>query len=194
MDNILWLLRHAASRVDRSQPISEWGLSEDGEHQIGEIVDTGLFDDVEAIFSSEEERAYQTARRVADRLQRDVIRIAGLNEVDRDAGGFLEDGEFERTIEFTHTHLDESRHGWETASHALSRFSSAIEGIELEHAGSTILVVSHGTVLALYFAKLMGRLDEVHGLWSRVDYCSYGIMKGGKVVKSIFEQSAFTAK
>lgn len=101
------------------------------------------------------------------------------------ARGFLEKEEFDGTIRFALTHLDDSLHGWETAAHALQRFEKAINRIDLKYSGKNILIVSHGCVLSLYFAKLLGELNEVYERWSRTAFCSYGIAKKGKVVKDI---------
>ena len=185
MNNTFYLLRHAATKLDRNKAASKWLLSEEGKRQAEKLAKSGVFNDVDIIISSAEKKAYQTAKPIADRLNKDIIRIPELNELDRDAGGFLEKGEFDKTVNFAMTHLDRSVHDWETTAHALERFSKAIDKIDSEHEKKKILIVSHGCVINLYFAKLLGELDEVNDRWKKTTFCSWGIVENGGVVKDI---------
>jgi len=188
VNNTFYFLRHVAPRLDKSKPRSKWILSEDSVHAAQELVRSPVFDSIDLIVSSDEEKAYQTAKRVADNLGREVIRMPELNELDQDPGGFLEKDEFEKTIRFALTHWDQSLHGWETARHALDRFEKAVNKIDSEHRGKIILVASHGCVLSLYFSKLLNKLNTVYERWNKTTFLSYGIVREGKVVKDIVQE------
>ncbi|MBI3031852.1 histidine phosphatase family protein [Candidatus Woesearchaeota archaeon] len=79
----------------------------------------------------------------------------------------------------------QSRHRWETAQNALSRYEDSIEQINKEYEGKNILIVSHGTVMSLYFAKLTGTMGQIVEREKKLGYCDYGIVKDGHVVKDI---------
>lgn len=185
--NTFYFLRHAAVEIIRQLPVSKWKLSEEGRQQAEELAKSTTFDELDIIISSDEDKAYQTAKPIADRLQKEIIRIKELNELDRDKGGFLEKEEFDNTLQFALTHLDKSIHQWETAEHALNRFSKKIEEIDKEYDNKSILIVSHGAVINLYFAKLLGKLDEVYEKTMQNTFCDLGIVKGGKVAKDIIK-------
>jgi broad specificity phosphatase PhoE len=60
---------------------------------------------------------------------------------------------------------------WEPLLTALARITSCIEQIAARHAGLEVGVVSHGLVLTLYLAALLG-LDGAGAfdLWSRIGF------------------------
>jgi len=187
MDNTFYFLRHAETKPDRNMPASKWVLSEEGMRAAEQLAESDIFNNVDIIISSVEEKAYQTAAPIAERLGKDIIRIWELNELDRDAGGFLEKEEFDRTVNFAMTNLDKSLNGWETGEHALERFSKVVDKIEAEYENKKILIVAHGCVINLYFAKLIGKLDEVNDRWKKTSFCSWGAVKDGKVIKDIVD-------
>jgi len=189
VNNTFCFLRHAVPKLDKSKPRSKWILSEEGVHAAQKLAPSPVFDNVNLIISSEEERAYQTARFVADKLGKEVVRMLELNELEQDAGGFLEKEEFDRTIRFALTRWDRSLHGWETARCALDRFRKAVNQVNSEYEGKTILIVSHGCVLNLYFAELLNKLNTVYERWNKTTFLNYGLVKDGKVVKDIVEES-----
>lgn len=65
MDNTLYILRHAATKLDSSKPVSKWVLSEEGKQQAEKLAKSGVFNDVDIIISSAEEKAHQTAKPIA---------------------------------------------------------------------------------------------------------------------------------
>ncbi len=162
-------------------------LSEKGKQQAEELAKSGIFDSVDIVISSNEEKSYQTAKPIAVKYDKEIMRIEELNELDRGASGFLEKDEYDRTVEFALNNLTKSRHRWETAEHALKRFTEAIESIDSEHEGKKILIVTHGCVMNLYFAKLLSKLDVIYERWIKTSFCSWAIIKNGKVVKDIVE-------
>lgn len=183
--NTFYFLRHAKTRLDKDSPISKWGLSEEGRKKAEALTASTAFDSIDVIITSDEDKAYETAKPIADRLKKEIIRVEELNELDRDKGGFLEKEEFDRTLQFALTNQNKSIHRWETAKHALERFSKKIDEINKKYNHKNILIVSHGCVVNLYFAKLLDKLNRVYERTLKSDFCDWGIVKEGKVVKDV---------
>ena len=188
MNNTIYFLRHAETKVDKNMPISAWQLSENGIKQVEELSQTNIFNDIDVIISSAEEKAVQTAQPFVHKLGKEITRIPELNELDRDKGGFLEKDEFDKTVKFCLTNRDKSINNWETANHALERFSKKIEKIDAHNENKKILIVAHGFVLNLYFAQLLHTLDRVFDRMQKSSYCDWGIVKDKKVIKDIIKE------
>ncbi len=185
MNNTFYFLRHAETEVDKNLPVSEWTLSENGIKQAEELANTDIFADINIVISSDEGKAHQTAKPIAEKLEKEIIRIPELNEIDRDKGAFLEKEKFDETIKSCLTNLNKSINNWETASHALERFSRQIEKLDSKHENVKMLIVSHGCVINLYFAKILDKLDEAFERWLRNTLCDWGIIKNSEVIKDI---------
>ena len=83
------------------------------------------------------------------------------------------------------TNRKKSFNNWETANKALERFSNKIKEIDYENNDKKILIVSHGTVINLYFAKYLGKLEKVFERFQTNTFCDYGIVQNKKVIKDI---------
>lgn len=185
MNNTFYFLRHGETKVDRIVPVSRWVLTEKGENQAKQRAEEGIFDEVELIFSSHEEKAYQTAKPIAEKLKKPIERVEELNELDRDKGAFMEAEDYEKAIEDCLKHQSESVNNWETATHALERFEKKINELEKENENKKILVVGHGFTINSYFAKLTDALDRVYERLATNDFADWGIIKNQKVVRDI---------
>ena len=75
--------------------------------------------------------------------------------------------------------------GWESSNKALSRFKGTIEEIDEKYKGKNILIVSHGTVLTLYFSDLLGKMENSMKRWEEIRFCAFGMVKNKKVIKDI---------
>lgn len=185
MNNTFYFLRHAETKVDRNVPVSKWTLSETGEAQAEQLVTEGVFKDVNLIFSSTEEKAYKTALPTAESLGKEVIRLEEIVELNRDNGVFLEQEQYEKTIKQCLENPDESFNNWETASHALERFSRKISDLDKEYQNKKILVVGHGFTINMYFVKLLGIPGKVYDRLSMNNFADWGIVENQKVIKDI---------
>ena len=185
-NNILIILRHAETKVDENIKISKWNLTEKGKRDAINLVRFDLFDDVDIIITSEEEKAYQTAYPLSKKLHKEIIRERNLNEIFRDEGRYLRTtADFFKTMKLCVENRNQSYNNWETANHALERFSKAIQEIELKFSNKKILIVAHGGVINLYFAKILGQLDKIFERISTNTFCDYGIIKNKKVISDI---------
>ncbi len=83
----LIFLRHAEPYVRIELPSSQWELSEIGTEHSVEVACSGIFDDAQALYSSDEKKAYQTACRFAIRIRKRVLKEPTLNELNRFQNG-----------------------------------------------------------------------------------------------------------
>jgi len=181
----LVFLRHGKTRIDPTTPISQWQLSDAGLAQTRRVAQESVFDDVEVVVSSTEQKAIDTARPFAERLGKEIITVQDLSELDRDAGGFMDPETYERTAKQCLENPETSVNNWETASHALARFSRAVEKLEHEYPGKKILIVGHGYTINMYFAEKLGKLHEVYKRLDTNDFCDWGVVQNGVVVTDL---------
>ena len=90
----------------------------------------------------------------------------GLEEQHRDGVPLMDDASFHRAVERALREPDRLSLGEETASQAEARFASALEALLEEGGSSRPAVVSHGTVVSLYAARVAG-VDALE-LWRRL--------------------------
>src|SRR3989344_9068519 len=162
MKNTFYFLRHGEAEKDKKLPISKWKLSDMGIKQAIKLANERTFQNIDIVFASTEEKAFQTAKPIADSISKEILQVFELGELKRDKGGFMNAEEYEKTLRFCLENLTQSLHNWETADHALTRFLKKIGEIDNKYEGKNILVVGHGFTINLYFAQLLNKLDKVY--------------------------------
>jgi broad specificity phosphatase PhoE len=186
MKNKYIFLRHGETIKDPNTDVTEWTLTHDALNTLQKHIDNSKFLEVTKVVSSIEPKAITTAKPVANLLGLDIHTVSEFCEILREKK-FLTDEEFLDQKKRELTNLDKIENGEESANDALKRFLSGIEKLESETSGETILVVSHGTVLTLYFAHLLNLLNtgELFSRWQKMGFCAVGKVHGGKVVEDI---------
>jgi 2,3-bisphosphoglycerate-dependent phosphoglycerate mutase len=182
--NTFYFLRHAETEKNQQVPATEWNLSERGKRQALEISEGGAFNDVDIIISPGEEKAYQTVMPIAAKINKEIVRMGEFNEMKRGEKFFSKD-EFEKIKREKLEDLDCDKDGGESARVALERFENGLKRINELYDNKKILIVSHGTILALYFSKLMNKMREVYDRWCTMQFCAWGIVKDNKVERDI---------
>lgn len=185
MNNTFYFLRHGQTKRDENKPISKWVLSELGEEQARNLTHEDIFKDIDLIFSSTEEKAYQTAKFIADELGKEITQIEEISELNRDKGGFMEPEKYEESVKYCLEHLDESINNWEIANHALERFFRKIEELDKQYKNKRILIIGHAFTINLYFAKLLNLLDKAYERFNTNNYADWGVIKNREVIKDI---------
>lgn len=163
----LFLIKHSMPQIDPSRPALEWRLSEDGRNRCawlaGQLAGQGL----DAIVSSHERKAIETATLVGEALNIRPTVQDGLQENDRSAFPFIEDKtEWEqRFVEFFES-AEEQVIGNESAAAALARFDAAVH-TALEGAVGNVAIVAHGTVISLFVSRY-NRVDPF-AMWKSLN-------------------------
>lgn len=139
--------------VNPSQPASHWPLSSEG--RLRSLLLAVRLDEYQPmqIATSSEPKAIATAEIVSDRLGLPFEIVEGLHEHDRSNVLFLSAGEFESAVGAFFERPDELVLGRETARDAQSRFAEAVGRVINGREGGNVVIVSHGTVIALYLAQ-----------------------------------------
>ena len=155
----IYFASHPDVLINKNKAITEWGLSEKGVAQMRKLVEKSWIKSIEAIFSSEENKAVEAIEVVAQVKNKKVQRILDLGEIDRSSTGFLERELFEKAVDHFFDNPSLSYKGWETAINAQKRIVDVIikkivpETLDKKN----ILIMSHGGVGALLISYLTGR-------------------------------------
>jgi broad specificity phosphatase PhoE len=149
-------VRHARPVVDRARDPSAWELTAEGEDAAADLGRALRPRRVTTVASSPERKAIETANAVVRGLAEphDVDVVDGLREVERPwVDGPLDDA--------VRAYLDGVvLAGWEPQQAAVARFDLAVRRLD-----GAALVVTHGTVLALWLASTVDDLASAE-LWT----------------------------
>jgi broad specificity phosphatase PhoE len=171
----LIFLNHAGTKIDKNIPAQQWGLSKDGILQSNKLVDDKVFLDIDIIYCSIESKCYQTIKPLADKLGINVIQFLGFEELHKGLNEYMSSNEYGLVKSKMFKDLNE----------ALNRFKNAVNMVSMKYSDQNVLIVSHGSILAVYFSYLDGKLKErIPNLWGKVKYCDYAIIEKGKVVRN----------
>ena len=171
----LILIKHAAPEVVPNVSSEQWHLSERGRASCAALAEALRPHRPDAIVSSEEPKAQETAELVAGHLGVPWATAPGLHEHDRRGVPHMRSGEFISHVELMFRRHDERVLGHESADEALRRFRDALRDVLARHPEETVAVVSHGTVIALYVAE---HADEhtAFELWRKLGLPSFVVL------------------
>lgn len=147
-------------------PPSLWRLTEAGRMNCTPVAEHLAAHHPDIIITSAEPKAAETAQIVADILGRPFEISEGLGEHDRSNVEFLSTERFEAAVAEFFREPRRLVFGRETADQAHSRFAGAVDRIVADHPGKTVVLVTHGTVIALYVAR--GPALDPLPLWKRL--------------------------
>ena len=148
----LYLIRHAAVTVRPDRPGPQWHLSPEGRAAAETLAEEPYWADLRLMYTSTEPKAVGTAQRISSRHNLPVRTEPDLREVrGRDWVGE------ESYRELAKRYLaGDGVDGWEPKEAALQRVRSCISGIVDESGGEDVGLVSHGLILTIYLADLLG--------------------------------------
>ncbi|MHA2179704.1 MAG: histidine phosphatase family protein [Candidatus Thorarchaeota archaeon] len=181
----IYFLRHGLTSIIPGIAPSKWPISDEGRRHASKIASSGIFDEIEVVVSSMEEKAYETAVPVSSRLGLPILTDPAFNELDRDRGGFMSLASYSDTVHRVLVEPSFEVSGWELSGAALERFQEGIDKMEKGHESENVLIVSHGIVLTLFFSHLLGLSDESPSRWDALGFCSWGLVRKRKVVRDI---------
>lgn len=166
MTNYLILVKHSVPEMDVDRPANTWKLSGEGRMRAQRLAEELKSFEPDVIVSSDEPKAKETAEIVATYLGLDMQILSSLHEHDRSNVPYLSQDAFQASIRDFFQEPDQLVFGKETANQAYVRFYHAIHSILNENLNKTVVVVTHGTVISLFVARLTGSSDLE--LWSKL--------------------------
>lgn len=158
----LILIRHAA-HVELGRTLSgrrpDIALSQDGLQQAEIVADLLAVEPIAAVYSSPRERAWYTARELADRLGHKVLAAEGLDEVDFGTWTGLSFDRLEGDPGWDQWNSARSiarPPGGESMFEAVGRAVAAVSDIAAEHRAGTVAAVSHCDIIRGLIAFYLG--------------------------------------
>ncbi len=160
----LILIKHSLPVIDPLSPANTWQLENVGVQRCHTLA-TLLTPYLPAVLvSSPEPKASATANQLAEVWGIPWSMVPGLEEHHRRTVPFLEATMFRATIQRFFAQLANLVSGEETANAAHARFSGALTQVLDHHPNDTVMVVAHGTVIALGSAGLsLASMDVASG-------------------------------
>jgi broad specificity phosphatase PhoE len=174
MTKYLILVKHSVPEIVEDRPANTWKLSEEGRIRARRLAEELKDFQPEAIVSSEEPKAKETAVIVAHDLGLNAQGVPGLQEHDRSNVPYISQDGFQDSIRRFFREPDQLVFGNETANQAYTRFYQAVHSILNENRNKTVVVVTHGTVISLFVARLTGSSDLE--LWNKLGLPSFVAM------------------
>lgn len=171
MTKYLILVKHSLPQIVEDRPANTWKLSAEGRlraHRMATQLE-GL--EPEVIVSSDEPKAQETAEILSRHFELDLHILPDLHEHDRSDVPYLSHRTFQASIREFFQKPDELVFGKETANEAYTRFYRSVHSILEKYQNQTVLLVSHGTVISLFVARLTG--SSVLELWNELGLPSF---------------------
>jgi broad specificity phosphatase PhoE len=174
MSKHLILVKHSVPEMETDRPAHTWRLSAEGRFRAQRLAAELRDFAPEVLVSSDEPKARETAEILAEQLNLDLQLLPELHEHDRANVSFLPRHLFELSVHEFFQRPGELVFGRETADEAYARFYRAVHTVLDENRNQTVLVVSHGTVISLFVARLTG--SSPLELWQRLGLPSFVAM------------------
>lgn len=152
----LLLARHSVPLVSEDVDYRQWPLTDDGVLLAARAADYVAGFKPMRLVAGDERKAVQTAQIIAKRLGLSVELEPGLREHDRIGVPWQGSAQRTRELRELFARPTERVFGNETAVEALKRFDAALRRCLAERTGP-VAVVTHGTVMSLYLARLTSK-------------------------------------
>jgi broad specificity phosphatase PhoE len=152
------LVRHGLPLIDTEAAASSWVLDPAGLGSVRELRASGRLPDRAAWFCSPEPKARETARLLTDGP---VEVVEALREQVRLQVGWIKD--IDDVLARAFAHPDRPAYdGWEPLEATRHRAGTAVRDLLLRHPTGDLVLVGHGTCLALVAAELTGTPVNPH--------------------------------
>jgi len=167
----LILVKHSLPGIEPNEPAASWRLSAEGRRRCKPLAGALAGYSPYRIFTSREPKAIETGRLVAGWLDLPCSPADGLHEHSRLTVPFTSQAEFEAGIARFFAQPEQLVLGEETAVQAETRFTTAVRGLAALHPQETLILVSHGTVISLFYQSVVGQ--DPFPLWRKLGLPSY---------------------
>ncbi len=154
--DMLILIRHSLPAIDPALPARQWQLSEEGRQRC-ELLGARLEPfGLARLITSTEPKAIQTGEILAQRLAIPCGVAEGLHEHLRECLPWMDRDQFLESAVTFFARPASLVWGQETALQADERFGRAVASTLAAYPRQNLAIVTHGTVMALYLAPLLG--------------------------------------
>jgi broad specificity phosphatase PhoE len=173
------LVKHAMPVIDPTLSANEWVLSAEGKAaalRLGDLLEP--YEPI-VVVSSEEPKAQETARIVAERRMLPLQVRADLHEHDRQGVPYLDESEFRAAVYDFFCKPSDLVFGRETAEGAYERFRGAVARSIAQWGSGNIVIVAHGTVISLLVGRMTG--TDPYPLWQRLGLPSFVVVSWPQV-------------
>ncbi|MHA1673450.1 MAG: histidine phosphatase family protein [Promethearchaeota archaeon] len=187
-------VRHCHTLVDLEKPSSEWNLSPQGLNQAQRLIFHPILtggsrvNKINQVICSSEPKTVQSIAPFCDHwhyehtldIQFDEVRNISLPTADKQ--------QYFANKAFAFNHRDSFSESRESYYHVLERFNRGIKNSILRFPHGTVIIVTHGTILTLYFAQLQGDLEngeKMYRRWSKLESGAVGVVENGQILQSI---------
>ncbi|MCF8058967.1 MAG: phosphoglycerate mutase family protein [Bacteriovoracaceae bacterium] len=174
MEGALILVRHAMPVIEEGLPPNEWKLGENGEAQAQKFSQflKNNFDLDRIIYTSNEPKALKTAEIIAKTCNCKIQSSNDLREIDK---SLMKGEDYVNYTEEILEKVSQSAYGEESATEALIRFENGIKNVLEIGMEEERVVVTHGTVLALFLAKYNAEMKAFE-YWEKLECPSYAVV------------------
>lgn len=147
--SFLVFISHPEVNIQPEVPIHQWSLSEEGRKRASQLLKQPWVTDIQVIFSSDEKKAAETAKILADGLSLTFQTSHALGEIDRSSTGYIAEREYNQHVQEWFAHPEAGVHGWERGVDAQERIARAVNDVITTHPEQNIAIISHGGVGAM---------------------------------------------
>lgn len=162
----LLFVRHSLPIIQENIERQYWRLSEVGKQRADLVADHLARYSVQAVVSSNEMKAIETANAISSRIHRPFEVDERLREHCVDDEPFRSEPAFKRLVDNFFERPDDVVFGSESANAAKRRMAAAITGIRRKYRTGDVVIVSHGRILSMYLARYLD-LDPFE-LWKQL--------------------------
>jgi len=171
----LVLIKHALPEIEVDRSSRDWVLSDDGRKQCVLLAEMLKAYAPDVCVTSDEPKAQETGRLVANQLTLPWVTMPNLHEHDRSGVPFMDDRDaWHKVVRGLFRRPEDLVFGRETAIQAQDRFLPAVEHVLEAHPDQTVAVASHGTVISLFVAGKAG--VDGFDLWQRLGLPSFVVL------------------
>lgn len=164
---LLFLIRHAPVALELDRPSAQWTLTAEGMALAQQLASTPVIDGLEAVYSSPEPKARETALPLALQFGVSLEERDELRELDRGPSNLPDRAAYAAAVAQALGDPERSVNGWERAADAENRIVACAREVDRQHAGA-IAIVSHGLVLSLLLAHLRGQSQVDFAEWRAI--------------------------
>lgn len=171
----LILVKHSLPEIKPDVPANRWRLSDEGRARCALLSDRLALHTPDIVVASVEPKATETGQIVAARLKIPFETAKDLHEHNRSNVPFFADKkQFQASVEAFFANPQELVFGAETAAGAYARFSKAVIGAMMRHAGKNLVIATHGTVLTLFVSRVSNK--KPFPFWQQLGLPSFVVL------------------